>query len=334
MFAASQSWRSVPGTEADWQKAREKQAARISKDARNKDLDLTTKEGTNMSQTTDAAAVAVRLTWVQRKLAAELLPKLADRLLLDSRNQRTLPLSKGEATELRGQAEQAIRDAETGTKRNSFRHMIEAVNRGIEQTTAKSNPGSGEIFRFKITLLDFKPLIWRSIEVPDGTLDALHEHIQAAMGWTNSHLHEFVIDDTRFGDPDLLDDGWGDVDFIDSTNIHLSVILAKVRKPFHFRYQYDFGDSWEHKVVFERCATAESGTKYPRCLEGARACPPEDVGGVWGYAEFLDTIKNPKHEEHESMLEWIGGSFDPEKFSSAVATKEMRRGLPNWRDNR
>jgi hypothetical protein len=191
------------------------------------------------------------------------------------------------------------------------------------------------IYQFKITLLGLKPPVWRRIQVSDGTLDDLHEHIQTAMGWNNSHLHHFVIRGHRYGDPELLDDGFEDEDELrDSTQTELSVLLAKARKSTKVGYEYDFGDSWEHEVLFEECVPAEPGVRYPRCIEGARACPPEDVGGVWGYAEFLEAIHNPKHEEHVGMLEWIGGKFDPEKFSAVAATKEMRRGLPNWRDFR
>ncbi len=112
----------------------------------------------------------------------------------------------------------------------------------------------------------------------------------------------------------------------------LSEILPKTGKRFSFRYEYDFGDSWEHEVMFEGSPPADPKSKYPLCVEGERACPPEDCGGVWGYADFLEAIRNPKYEEHESMLEWIGGKFDPEKFDPGKATKEMKKGLPDWRE--
>ena len=87
----------------------------------------------------------------------------------------------------------------------------------------------------------------------------------------------------------------------------------------------------EHEVLFEGSPLVDPKAKYPLCLEGERACPPEDCGGVWGYGDFLEAIRNPKHEEHESMLEWIGGRFDPEEFDAKEATKAMRKGLPDWR---
>jgi len=192
---------------------------------------------------------------------------------------------------------------------------------------------ASQVYQFKITLLDVNPPIWRRIQVLDGPIDALHEQIQTAMGWTNSHLHQFEIGGRRYGDPELLDDGWGDRDFVDSTKIRLSKLLEKKRKSYRFHYEYDFGDGWRHAIVYEGVQPAETGAKYPRCIDGARACPPEDVGGPWGYADFLEAIRDPKHESHDDLLEWIGSDFDSESFDPKSATKVMRRGLPNWRDD-
>ena len=97
-----------------------------------------------------------------------------------------------------------------------------------------------------------------------------------------------------------------------------------------FRYEYDFGDSWHHEVLFEGCLRAEKGVRYPICVEGERACPPEDVGGVWGYAEFLGVLADPKHEDHAHFTQWAG-PFNADEFDPKTATKKMRRGLPNWR---
>ena len=202
--------------------------------------------------------------------------------------------------------------------------------------TPKKHPAAKEriVYQFKITLLDSKPTIWRRILVPEGTLDDLHESIQTAMGWTNSHLHQFEIRRRRYGDPELLDDEWSDAKVTSSLETQLSELFSSKRPPRKLHYMYDFGDGWEHEVEFEGAAPAEAGKKYPCCIEGARACPPEDVGGIWGYPEFLEAIRNPKHEQHEFYLEWIGGAFDPEAFSAAEATKAMRKGMPNWRDDR
>jgi hypothetical protein len=195
-------------------------------------------------------------------------------------------------------------------------------------------PGTDAILQFKITLKDSRPPIWRRIQVQDCTLDRFHEHIQTAMGWTNSHLHQFEIKGQRYGDPELLDDEFDDFECEDSTTTTVSAILPKTGKHFAFKYEYDFGDSWEHEVLFEGSPTTDPKAKCPLCVEGERACPPEDCGGIWSYGEFIEAIRSPKHEEHDSMLEWVGEGFDPEKFDPQRATKAMKKGLPDWRSMR
>jgi hypothetical protein len=131
----------------------------------------------------------------------------------------------------------------------------------------------------------------------------------------------------------LLDDGFEGFECIDSTVTRISEVIPEDGKRFRFRYEYDFGDCWEHEVLFEGCLRAEKGGRYPRCIEGERNCPPEDVGGVGGYAEFLEAISDRDHEEHDDLVQW-GGNFDPEKFDAERSTKAMRRGLPDWRQFR
>ena len=117
----------------------------------------------------------------------------------------------------------------------------------------------------------------------------------------------------------------------DSTNTKLSDVLPKSGKRFRFEYEYDFGDGWEHEILFEGCLRVEKGARYPLCVEGERACPPEDVGGTYGYQEYLEAMADPKHERHDECMEWRGPS-DPEAFDAKAMTKKMRRGLPNWRN--
>lgn len=197
----------------------------------------------------------------------------------------------------------------------------------------RANPAD-TVYQFKITLVESHPPIWRRIQVRDGTLDQLHEHIQTAMGWTNSHLHHFRIGEQLYGDPDLMQENFEDMEYKDSTATRISDILPKGGRRFRFQYEYDFGDSWNHDVLFEGTVRAEPKVKYPRCLEGARACPPEDCGGVCGYADFVEAIQHPDNERHEELLEWVGGNFDPEEFDPAKATKAMKKGLPDWRSMR
>jgi hypothetical protein len=150
------------------------------------------------------------------------------------------------------------------------------------------------------------------------------------MGWTNSHLHDFKIDGVNYGDPLLLDENFEEFAYKDSTTTKLTDIVPSTGKPFSFDYQYDFGDSWHHEILFEGCLRAEPGGRYPICIEGQRACPPEDVGGVPGYAEYLEAMNDADHERHDEFMNWRG-HFDPEAFDPVKATKQMRRGLPDWR---
>lgn len=190
---------------------------------------------------------------------------------------------------------------------------------------------SRRLFQFKITLRDASPAIWRRIQVFDDTLDKLHEHIQAAMGWTNSHLHEFVIDGQRGGDPELLDDEAEPFRGIDSTRTLISEWLPTERAPINFQYHYDFGDGWVHDVQFEGSPVPQPGVTYPQCLEGERACPPEDVGGIGGFEDYLEAMADPTHELHREMLDWHG-PFNPGAFNPRLATHVMQEGLPDWRE--
>jgi hypothetical protein len=209
--------------------------------------------------------------------------------------------------------------------------LADCLQANIVMPKAKKPKPTDTIFQFKITLLGHKPLIWRRIQVKDCTLDKLHEHIQTSMGWTNSHLHHFRIGEQLYGDPMLVEEDFEDMGYTDSTRTMLSDIIPKNSKRRRFLYEYDFGDGWEHEVLFEGCPKGEAGRQHPICLEGERACPPEDCGGVGSYADLLEVIGNKKHEEHEEMMEWLGGWFDPEEFDLATATKSMKKGLPDWR---
>jgi hypothetical protein len=279
--------------------------------------------------------VPVRLTQAQRKAVAEIAPELADRLKPDERNQRTILFTLAELKAINWLAKDEATHAETGMRRNTLRHVTDLAAQALDRSRGLGAiPASERVYQFKITLLDTRPPIWRRIQVKDGTLDRLHEHIQTAMGWTNSHLHHFRVGEQLYGDPLLVQENFEEFHYEDSTTTKLSAILPKTGKRFRFEYQYDFGDSWWHEILFERCVRAEPGKRYPVCLEGARACPPEDVGGTWGYQEFLEAITDPEHEDHDRLLEWAGGSFDTEAFDPVKATKRMWRGLPDWRSGR
>ena len=206
------------------------------------------------------------------------------------------------------------------------------ILRPLWRARARRTKPTSLLYQLKITLIGIEPAVWRRIQVKDCTLDKLHEYLQTVMGWTNSHLNEFQIDGQRYGDPELMEENFAEMNYRDSTITLLSSVLSADGKRFEFRYTYDFGDGWQHEVLFEGCPGFEKGQKYPLCVEGEHACPPEDVGGVHGYAEFLRTINSGEHTNRVEMLEWADGWFDPDEFDATTATKSMWKGLPDWRN--
>jgi hypothetical protein len=169
-----------------------------------------------------------------------------------------------------------------------------------------SDKVTNPVYQLKVTLRDSKPPIWRKLLVLDSTtLYKLHQIIQVAMGWTDSHLHQFIIENKRYSIPSPED--WEPV--IDERRTHLNQVIPSEK--FKFVYVYDFGDSWEHEILVEKILPSELGVKYPLCIKGKRACPPEDVGGIWGYDSFLEAMGDPSHKEYDFYLEWWGGEFDP-----------------------
>jgi hypothetical protein len=166
-----------------------------------------------------------------------------------------------------------------------------------------------------IELRGIKPPIWRRVLVPENvTLGKLHVILQMVMGWTDSHLHEYEIEHRRYGIPD---DEWPeDEPVTDERRVRLNTFVdAGVRR---LTYVYDFGDHWEHIVKVENVLARPLDSPLVLCVDGANRCPPEDVGGTHGYAEFLHVLQNPRHEEYTDTLTWAGGPFDPAAFSIAA----------------
>jgi hypothetical protein len=139
------------------------------------------------------------------------------------------------------------------------------------------------------------------------------------MGWEDAHLYQFVVSGIRYGDPRLL----GELDAEDARTVPLATL--GLREKVKFVYEYDFGDSWEHELLVEKILPWDEGKRYPVCLTGKRTCPPEDCGGIWGYASFLEAIRDPEHPEHDEMLEWVGGEFDPDIFDLDEVNRELQR---------
>ncbi|MDD5320841.1 MAG: plasmid pRiA4b ORF-3 family protein [Methylococcales bacterium] len=174
------------------------------------------------------------------------------------------------------------------------------------------------IYQIKISLIGAKPPIWRTVMVPSNLgLDSFHNVIQVAMGWTDSHLHQFIANNVFYGIPD---DEFG-MEIEDESKYKLSQLLSKEKDT--LIYEYDFGDSWEHKILLEKILPFDSKVALPVCIKGKRACPPEDCGGIWGYEELLETISDPKQPDHEDMLQWLGGEFDPEEFDLEEINEEL-----------
>jgi hypothetical protein len=182
------------------------------------------------------------------------------------------------------------------------------------------------MYQIKATLNGIKPPVWRRLLVPGSySLKDVHDVLQIAFNWTNSHLHQFVVKKKHYG---LPYDDFGE-DIANEKRFRLDDVLKAPRDS--MVYEYDFGDGWEHKIVLEKVHNNPGGHLTPLCMDGARACPPDDCGGPWGYDSLLNILSNPAHPEHQDMLEWAGGLIDPEHFDIAeinsILSKMKRKGL-------
>ncbi|MDP2364546.1 MAG: plasmid pRiA4b ORF-3 family protein [Ignavibacteria bacterium] len=169
------------------------------------------------------------------------------------------------------------------------------------------------VYQVQIALRDYRPKIWRRLLIPsDLLLSDFHKVIQSSMGWTNSHLHQFIKNRVYFTMRMKDDDMWDDMNSVDYKKMKVSDLLKAVKEK--IIYEYDFGDGWQHDIILEKILAYDDKLKHPICLAGKMNCPPEDCGGIWGYSNMLEILKQPKHEEYESFVEWLGGDFDPEEF--------------------
>jgi hypothetical protein len=175
----------------------------------------------------------------------------------------------------------------------------------------------GRIYQMTVTLKGIRPPIWRRVQAP-GTLSlaAFHDVIQTVFGWTDTHLHQLVIAGRTYGQPDNFDEA-----VEDESGVSLAQAAGTWTK--RFLYVYDFGDNWEHEVAVEKIVAGNSGSERPLCLGGRRHRPPEDCGGPPGYQNFLKAIRSPAHEEHDAMLESVGGSFDADAFDLAAVNRAL-----------
>jgi hypothetical protein len=179
-----------------------------------------------------------------------------------------------------------------------------------------------EIFQIKIFLKRSKPKIWRRILVPsDMKLFDLHKVLQTTMGWTNSHLHQFIKDGVYYTEKMADDDFWDDAMSVDYKKMKVSSLLDYVKDK--MMYEYDFGDGWEHEILLEKVLPFDKNLLLPVCLDGRMNCPPEDCGGTWGYENMLEILNQPEHPEYKDTKEWLSEDFDPGHFS----IDEVNQGL-------
>jgi hypothetical protein len=272
----------------------------------------------------------LKLSEVQRRTIlkyTELPTHLSGRLAAKGTGARVIQLTLDELDELLDRVEESVYRAKGNEKQKVLR-IVEKVSKLLGSTIDPDEmPGHGlpkkadTVFQIKITLRGIDPPIWRRIQTTDCTLGELHGIIQVAMGWEFEHLYRFNISGVEYADLGMA--GFDDVE--DACDTRLSEVLPAGNRRPRFEYEYDFGDQWIHQLIVEERLPPEKGVKYPICVAGQRACPPEDCGGPWGYPGFVDAICNPAHRGHGEMLEWVGGEFDPERFDREAVNRELRR---------
>ena len=186
-----------------------------------------------------------------------------------------------------------------------------------------ANLSDDQIVVLHISLMGSEPEIWRRVSVPgDFTLDKLHRVFQIAMGWDDSHLHQFEIGKRAYVAAWDYEDNYKQGMEIEEETLLCEVIRRKGQK---FLYLYDFGDGWQHEVRVEDFGPSVTQVKYPKCLAGECACPPDDCGGIGGYYNMLEALGNRNHRDHETYRDWISGDFDPDAFSLGSVNKKLSR---------
>lgn len=244
---------------------------------------------------------------------------IKDKLKPEAGGSRAVCFTKPELEELADKVELTLNHAQASdsSRLSQVLARIDELLGDLEvravRQVRKSAQKSNLVYQFKVTLEGIRPPIWRRFQIPDGTLGELHDVLQQVMGWTDSHLHQFIVGNRYLGA--TPPDGTPFADDLENEESVLISHLARKNPKIRFTYEYDFGDGWRHTLVLEKTLEPDPKASYPRCLTGKRACPPEDCGGAWGYPDFLEALANPDHPAHEDMKEWIGGEFDPEEFS-------------------
>lgn len=181
----------------------------------------------------------------------------------------------------------------------------------------------------RVELRDVAPLVWRRVLVSNQwTFASLHKWLQWIMGWIDTHAHEYQV-----GDSIVAPDWWihevgndvGEAVYRDERRVSVAKVVAELGARGEFEYRYDMGDDWRLRIVIETPPAGMIGEiRLPLCIAGENAGPPDDVGGPHRYSEFVAAIADRRHEEHEEMLRWIGGVFDPKGFDLNRLNREWK----------
>lgn len=295
----------------------------------------------SMSSEAETFAVLGLTTEIDEMLGYQLLPIMVSTVLLQWKDRivhdgflAAYPISFGPGA--RRMFKKTYSDSKSkGIVTTFLQDQISSKSTGIKAQSDnvlpfKNNKNTSlkELIELKIVLNDVRPLVWRKVVLdPKISLYNLHFVIQKAMGWQNSHLHDFTVDDgtRRFGTSDSVHNGFEDEDEIEEADSQFVTLLEIFQEGYKkIIYNYDFGDSWEHTLTCVGKVERIKGARYPQCVDGSGACPPEDCGGSHGYTELCKVLSNPKDIEYRQMKKWVGRGFNPTKFSIDEVNKRLR----------
>jgi Plasmid pRiA4b ORF-3-like protein len=273
-----------------------------------------------------------KLKFTHRKLIARTLSQLAERMMPDTKGELDIKLEEFQLSALSVFVDRAM-DSAPG---NDVK-ILRSIRRILEPLVAVAAESDGDSLRFRlhIDLVDSQPPIWRRIEVPEMTLEDLHEVIQIAMGWDDSHPYEFDVDNRLFMPRVALEHGLCLSGAAGADEVLLSDIATRPGR--EFTYTYDLGDSWEHTITVEAVERRIADENGLTCVDGEGACPPEDCGGIPGYCNLIATIQDPLNPRHDELVEWLGYDsdtfmpefFDPTEFSAVATDSDLKKAL-DW----
>lgn len=257
---------------------------------------------------------------------AELPAHLSERLAAKGGESTAPSFTLDELDELLDCVEGSVYRAK-GNERQKMLRIVEKVSKVLGAIIDPNQmpgrqPGAktDAVFQIKMSLNGIDPPIWRRIQTKDCLLTELHDLIQVTMGWEFDHLYRFDIGGVEYADLEMMNDG----EVEDAGDARLSEVLPPENRRPRFEYEYDFGDGWIHQLIVEERFPPEQGMKYPVCIAGQRACPPEDCGGPWSYMDLVEVMSDPEARKDDERMEWLG-DFDPEQFDVKAVNKKWRR---------